>query len=40
MLKKAVMHRNAEYKIKTPIDSLKWCRYIVNAGYACVAFFL
>ncbi|ACL20480.1 signal transduction histidine kinase, LytS [Desulfitobacterium hafniense DCB-2] len=37
MLKRAVMHRDAAYKIKTPMDSIKWCRYIVNIGYICVA---
>lgn len=36
MLKKAVMHRNAKYKVKAPMDSLKWCRYIVNSGYMCI----
>ena len=30
-------HYNAAYKIKTPMNSIKWCRYIVNIGYICVA---
>ncbi len=31
------MNRDTKYKIQTPIDSIKWCRYIVRINYVCVA---
>lgn len=37
MSKRTVKYRDTGDKIKTPMDSIKWCRYIVNIGYICVA---
>lgn len=33
MFNGAVMNRDSGYKINTPIDLNKWCRYIVTVGH-------